>query len=219
MIGSQVVRTGVRGCAAGHAQDMAHRNENRQAADKGTPHAEALAAFTERVRLITPDQWDAPTPCTGWTVRDLVNHLTGEQLWVPELLMGATLSEVGGRFDGDVLGDDPVTAWTTAADAARAAFAVPGAAELTVHLSFGDVSGQYYLNQLTADTVVHTWDLAEGIGRRTRLPEDLVDFALAEIAGYGDLSASGLFDPPLPVADDAGPQTRLLALTGRRDRP
>ncbi|WP_380284365.1 TIGR03086 family metal-binding protein [Kitasatospora purpeofusca] len=198
---------------------MAHRNEHRRAENKGTPHAEALAAFTERVRLITPEQWDAPTPCADWTVRDLVNHLAGEQLWVPELLMGATIGEVGARFDGDVLGDDPVGVWTAAADAARDAFAVPGATELTVHLSYGDVSGQYYLDQLTADAVVHTWDLAEGTGRLTRLPEALVDFALAEFTGYGDLSGSGYFDAPLPVPDDAAPQTRMLALTGRRDRP
>ncbi|MFE6869339.1 TIGR03086 family metal-binding protein [Kitasatospora sp. NPDC057692] len=198
---------------------MAHRNEQQPAESKGTPHAEALAAFTERVRLITPGQWDAPTPCTDWTVRELVNHLTSEQLWVPELLMGATIGEVGTRFDGDVLGDDPVGVWTAAANAARDAFAVPGATELTVHLSYGDVSGQYYLDQLTSDAIVHAWDLAEGIDRLTRLPEVLVDYALAEYAGYGDLAGTGLFDPPLPVPDDASPQTRMLALTGRRDRP
>ncbi|SOB84928.1 TIGR03086 family metal-binding protein [Streptomyces sp. 1331.2] len=196
---------------------MAQRRQHRRAVRTGTPYTEALDAFDERVRLITPDQWDSPTPCADWSVRDLVNHLTGEQLWVPELLMGATIAEVGGRFDGDVLGADPVAAWADAATAAREAWAVPGATELTVHLSFADVSGQYYLDQLTTDLVIHTWDLAEGIGRRTRLPAGLVDFALGEITGYGDLSGSGLFDPPLPVADDAGPQTRLLALTGRRD--
>ncbi|MFF7989543.1 TIGR03086 family metal-binding protein [Kitasatospora xanthocidica] len=196
---------------------MAQRRQHQRATRAGTPYPEALAAFGERVRLITPDQWDSPTPCSDWTVRDLVNHLVGEQLWVPELLMGATVSEVGGRFDGDVLGDDPLAAWTDAAEAARQAWAVPGATELTVHLSFGDVTGQYYLDQLTTDLVIHTWDLAEGTGRLTRLPAELVDFALGEITGYGDLSASGLFDPPLPVTDDAAPQTRLLALTGRRD--
>ncbi|MEV8324481.1 TIGR03086 family metal-binding protein [Kitasatospora sp. NPDC056731] len=198
---------------------MAQRRQHRRTTTPGTPYPGALAAFGERVRLTTPRQWDAPTPCADWSVRELVNHLTGEQLWIPELLMGATISEVGGRFDGDVLGDDPVTAWTEAADAARDAFAVPGATELTVHLSFGDVTGQYYLDQLTTDLVIHSWDLAEAIGRHTRLPAELVDFALGEFAGYGDLSGSGLFDPPLPVPDDAGPQTRLLALTGRRDRP
>ncbi|MEV7783138.1 TIGR03086 family metal-binding protein [Kitasatospora sp. NPDC088351] len=198
---------------------MAHRSEQKRAERSGTPYAEALAAFGDRVRLVTPRQWDAPTPCADWSVRDLVNHLTGEQLWVPELLMGSTIAEVGGRFDGDVLGDDPVAAWTAAADAAREAFAVPGATELTVHLSYGDVSAQYYLDQLTSDAVVHTWDLAEGIRRRTRLPAGLVEFALGEFTGYGNLSGSGLFDPPLRVPAGAGPQARLLALTGRRDRP
>ncbi|MFD8787651.1 TIGR03086 family metal-binding protein [Kitasatospora sp. NPDC059599] len=195
---------------------MSPRRQHQRAVRTGTPYPEALAAFDERVRLITPDQWDSPTPCSDWSVRDLVNHLTGEQLWVPELLMGATIGEVGGRFDGDVLGADPVAAWTDAAEAARQAWAVPGAADLTVHLSFGDVSGQYYLDQLTTDLAIHTWDLAEGTGRRTRLPAVLVDFALGQISGYGDLSGSGLFDPPLPVPEDADPQTRLLGLTGRR---
>ncbi|MGW6915199.1 TIGR03086 family metal-binding protein [Kitasatospora sp. NPDC054939] len=185
----------------------------------GVPYAEALAEFGERVRLIAPGQWGGPTPCSEWSVRDVVNHLTSEQLWVPELLMGSTISEVGGRFDGDVLGDDPLAAWTAAAEAALQAFLEPGATGLTVHLSYGDVPARAYLDQLTADAVVHTWDLAEGIDRRTRLPAALVDFALGEIGGYGDLSGSGLFDPPLDVPDDASPQTRLLALTGRRDRP
>ncbi|MFF3069246.1 TIGR03086 family metal-binding protein [Kitasatospora sp. NPDC057904] len=198
---------------------MAESAHHELAAIPGTPYPEALAAFGEQVRLIGPGQWDAPTPCTDWSVRDLVNHLTGEQLWIPELLMGATVAEVGGRFDGDVLGDDPVAAWTAAADAARHAFAVPGATGLTVHLSFGDVSGQYYLDQVTTDLVIHAWDLAEGVGHPTRLPAGLVDFALAALGGYGDLSGTGAFAPPVPVPDDADPQTRLLALTGRRDHP
>ncbi|MFJ9776198.1 TIGR03086 family metal-binding protein [Kitasatospora sp. NPDC101157] len=196
---------------------MAHSRRHQRAARSDTPYSEALAAFDERVRLITPDRWDSPTPCADWSVRDLVNHLTAEQLWVPELLMGTTTGEVGSRFDGDVLGDDPVAAWAAAAEAARRAWEVPGATELTVHLSFGDVSGQDYLDQLTTDLVIHAWDLAEGIGKHTRLPGDLVDFALGEVAGHGDLASSGMFDPPLPVPEGASPQTRLLALTGRRD--
>ncbi|HJD82450.1 TIGR03086 family metal-binding protein [Kitasatospora aureofaciens] len=104
-----------------------------------------------------------------------------------------------------------------AATAARQAWEVPGTTGLTVHLSFGDASGRYHLDPLTTDLVVHTWDLAQGIGKDPRLPGDLVDFAPDRFAGYGDLSGSGLCDPPLPVPEDASPQTRLPALTGRRD--
>ncbi|MFI9162391.1 TIGR03086 family metal-binding protein [Kitasatospora aureofaciens] len=111
----------------------------------------------------------------------------------------------------------PAGTGAAAAGAARQAWEVPGATGLTVHLSFGDVSGQSCLDQLTTDLVVHTWDLAQGTGKDTRLPGDLVDFAPDRFAGCGDLSGSGLFDPPLPAPEDASPQTRLPALPGRRD--
>lgn len=127
-------------------------------------HAEALASFGRRAHLVAANQWSAPTPCSDWTVRDLVNHLTAEQLWVPELLTGSTVAEVGGRLDGDVLGEDPAGAWSTAAARAREAFTVPGALELTVHLSYGDRSALAYCAEMTVDATVHTWDLARATG-------------------------------------------------------
>ncbi|MFC8452617.1 TIGR03086 family metal-binding protein [Kitasatospora sp. NPDC057223] len=180
-------------------------------------YPQALDAFGHLVRRVAPHQWAAPTPCTEWAVRDVVNHLTAEQLWVPELLMGSTVAEVGGRFDGDVLDEDPGGAWQAAADAAKEAFLVPGAEDVTVHLSYGDVPALAYCDQMTVDAVVHTWDLARGISADPGLSPELVDFALAEVSGYGEgLAASGLFAPPVEVPADASALTRLLGLTGRR---
>ena len=72
------------------------------------------------------DQWALDTPCTEWNVRTLVNHVTVEDLWVPPLLRGATIEEIGDRFDGDQLGDDPKAAWRTAHDeAVRAVGGLP----------------------------------------------------------------------------------------------
>ena len=48
------------------------------------------------------------TPCTEWDVRALVNHVLGEIRWAVPLFAGSTIAEVGDRFDGDLLGDDPV---------------------------------------------------------------------------------------------------------------
>ncbi|MFE0462008.1 TIGR03086 family metal-binding protein [Kitasatospora sp. NPDC058965] len=186
-------------------------------ADVLSLHAEAVASFGRRVAGVAANQWSAPTPCTAWSVRDLVNHLTTEQLWVPELLLGATVAEVGDRFDGDRLGDDPVASWTAAAAAARAALELPDALELVVHLSYGDRSAQEYCAELTVDLTVHTWDLARATGQDARLAPELVAFALHEVTPYADqLSDTGYFDPPVPAAADADPQTRLLALLGRR---
>ena len=40
----------------------------------------AVAEFDARVRQIGDHQWQAATPDEDWTVRDLVNHLAGEDL-------------------------------------------------------------------------------------------------------------------------------------------
>ncbi|WP_267245688.1 TIGR03086 family metal-binding protein [Streptomyces sp. PR69] len=181
-------------------------------------HSEALALFTERVHAIRDDQWDAPTPCTEWSVRDLVNHLTAEQLWVPDLVTdGASMADVGDAYEGDVLGKRPRHAWDAAARAARKAFAAEGALRGTVQLSYGETPTSAYCAQMTTDAIVHAWDLSRAIGASERLPDALVHFALDEITPYAsDLAKSGLFAPPIEPPPGDSAQSRLLALTGRR---
>jgi uncharacterized protein (TIGR03086 family) len=179
-------------------------------------HRRALAEFGERVRAVADDQWHLPTPCSEWDVRALVNHMTSENLWTTPLFEGKTVAEVGDRYDGDVLGDDPKGGWEASARAAEAAVGDAGAMERTVHLSFGDFPGREYTMQLLADLVIHCWDLARAIGADERLDSELVEqvaawFEPAE-AGYRTAGAIG---PRVEVPPDADPQTRLLAAFGR----
>lgn len=179
-------------------------------------HATALEEFDRRVRAIGSDQWHEPTPCSDWDVRALVDHLVTEQLWVPLLLDGATIEDVGDRFDGDQLGDDPIAAWSRASAAARQAFTVPGALHRPVELSYGRRPAEGYCQEMTIDLAVHAWDLARGIGADERLDDDLVDAVHEWVRRDADhLAAIGLFDPPVPVAEDADTQSRLLAALGR----
>lgn len=172
--------------------------------------------FDDLVREVG-DRWSAPTPCTAWDVRDLVNHLTVEQLWVPPMLAGQTIEDIGDRFDGDVLGDDPVGRWDAAIEAAREAWREPGVLDRQVHLSFGEQPAEVYLAQMVGDLAIHSWDLATALGAPRRIDPETVDAMLPEMEGQADaLASSGLFDPPVEVGPDADPQARLLALTGRR---
>ncbi|WP_367132539.1 MULTISPECIES: TIGR03086 family metal-binding protein [Streptomyces] len=182
-----------------------------------TRHKEALGLFTERVHAIRPGQWDEPTPCTEWSVRDLVNHLAVEQLWVPPLLDGSSIDDVGDSFDGDRLGDDPVAVWDAAEAAAHKAFEAAGALDRTVELSSGPSSARAYCSQMVADAVVHAWDLARAIGADERLPEPLVELTRREVEPYIDsLSGTGLFAEPVEPPAGADAQTVLLAQLGRR---
>src|SRR3954453_13987808 len=89
-------------------------------------HGAAMHEFDQAIHQVRNDQWESPTPCTEWTVRDLVNHLVSEQLWAPHLLAGRTLEDVGDTYDGDVIGEDPLAAWERASQVARKAWLEPG---------------------------------------------------------------------------------------------
>ena len=176
----------------------------------------SVDAFGARVHGVAGDRWAASTPCPDWDVRALVNHLVYELRWSVPLLAGRTVAEVGDRFDGDLLGGDPVARWESAAQEALAAVDGEGAMDRTVHLSFGDFPGREYVMQLFADLVIHGWDLGVATGQDARLDPDLVDACAVWFAGVADgYRQAGAVGPRLDVPSDADPQERLLAAFGR----
>ena len=126
------------------------------------------------------------------------------------------MEEVGDRFDGDLLGEHPARAWEEAARGALAATEQGGVLERTVHVSFGDISGQEYLSQLTTDHVIHAWDLARATGGDERLDPELVEACAGWFAAREELYRSiGAVGPRAETPPDADAQTRLLAAFGR----
>ena len=175
----------------------------------------SVEGFGQRVMAVGPDDWERPTPCSDWSVHDLVRHLVYEELWAPPLLAGQTIADIGDRFEGDILGSDPQVAWKEAA-AAALAVASPDVLGRTVHLSFGDVPGEEYLGQLTADHAIHAWDLARATGGDDRLAPDLVQHVYDVMAPQIEPARSaGVFGPAVEVPEGADPLSKLLGLTGR----
>src|SRR5260370_19201510 len=117
-------------------------------------HKRACSQVTTRVERIAAGQWDLPTPCTEWNVRDLVRHLVSGTSWVAPLVEGCNIAEVGDRFDGDLLGDDPSGAWRRAAGAAGDACAEDGAMQRPLHLSSRDVPAAHYVAERIPDLVM-----------------------------------------------------------------
>jgi uncharacterized protein (TIGR03086 family) len=180
-------------------------------------HSTALATFDSLVHSIADEQWRAPTPDTEWDVSALVDHLVVEQLWVPPLLAGETVADVGDRFDRTLAGPELVGAWEEAARASAAAFAAEGALERQVHLSYGDSAALSYGWEMTADLVVHGWDLAKGLGVAYEPDETIAQEVWDRLSPMAEmLAASGMFGPAVPVADDAPVFDRLLGLSGRQ---
>ena len=176
----------------------------------------AVEEFGARLRTVSAEQWSAPTPASEWDVRALVNHVLNENQWVPPLLEGLTIEEVGDRFEGDQLGADPYSAWTDVVVAALAACQDDDVPLRVVHVSFGDITAEDYLAQVTTDHVIHAWDLARATGGDERLDPELVDFAYGYIAPQAEMwREAGAFGPATKAPAGADRQAELLALTGR----
>src|SRR5215470_5738435 len=179
-------------------------------------HAEALDATGVIVAGIPADRWHATTPCDGWDVRALVNHVVSGNLWAAELAAGRTIQDVGDRLDGDVLGPDPVGSYAASAKAAAAAFRAPGALDAPCAVSYGPVPGSVYAGHRFIDVFIHGWDLATATGQDTALDPDLMEACRQVIEPQLELfRAAGAFAAELPVPPDATPQTRFLAMLGR----
>ena len=184
-----------------------------------TDLATSQAEVRRRVAAIAPDQWDLPTPCADWSVRDLVRHMIGGSGMTVLLLAGASADESRAAFKV-AHGPDLVAELDTALAAELAAFGEPDAFERTVHHpAAGDVPGATLYGFRTGDYLLHGWDVARATGGDERLHEGLVLTTwtamqpMAPFIGQTGVFGSG---PSGSVAEDAPLQVRLLDFTGRR---
>jgi uncharacterized protein (TIGR03086 family) len=179
-------------------------------------HDHALTATRRYVAGVGANQWEDPSPCEGWDVRELVNHIVSGNFWAGALARGQTIEDVGDRLDGDILGDDATAAYDESARAASEAFHAPGAMQAPCAVSYGPVPGEVYLGHRFIDVVVHGWDVAKGTGQDTTLDPELVEACFTVIEPQKEmLFGSGAFGTDHEPEPGADRQTALLELLGR----
>lgn len=180
-------------------------------------HTGSAGEFDRRMRSLRDVDLGLPTPCSEWDVRALVNHVVYEVKWAPPLLAGEHYSADNDRFAGDVLGSDAPGAWAAALAEDLRAVGAPGALEGEVTLSYGRTPAAGYVAELSVDLLIHAWDLARAIGADDALDPDLVAHCYEmSKPREQEMKRSGLFGEFVTPPADADPQTRLLAVFGRR---
>lgn len=175
--------------------------------------ARASTSVGELIKAIRQEQWTAPTPCSNWTVRELLVHVVGMNL-----VFTAIINEQEPPVRGaDPLGEDPAGAYAHSAASLLAAFERQGALERVYRGPLGSATGADRLQIRLYDLLAHGWDLAQATGQHPELPEDLAEkslaFARTQLEGQ---PRTGRFDPIQPVAADAPAIDRLAAFLGRR---
>jgi uncharacterized protein (TIGR03086 family) len=182
-------------------------------------------ALNKVVGMIKDDQWAMEMPPSFArrqtdrtpTLREIVNYHAYEDAWVPDMLAGRTMAEVGvEKFKGDLLGDQPKRNFAKLVNQACAAAMAQDDLDRTVHTSFGDFPARGYLWQTNMFRGLRAHDIAKVIGADFEMPADLVQGLWDEISPMAEeWRAIGVFAAAVPVPDDAPLLDRLLAITGR----
>ncbi|PJJ01185.1 uncharacterized protein (TIGR03086 family) [Streptomyces sp. 2333.5] len=164
------------------------------------------------VAAVRPEDLALPTPCAGWTVRQLLDHMVWENL------MATSIAEDAPRTDhtADHLGDDHLAAFADSVRAARAAFTGSG----MLHRSYGpyEAPGAMIVQQVVVELLAHGWDLARATGAPTALAPEVAEETLAaarRIYGAAPRTAGSSFAPERPAPAGVSAADRLAAFLGR----
>lgn len=148
---------------------------------------------------------DAPTPCDGWDVRTLLNHMLETQRYFVGAARGQDVSPPS-SIPSELISDDPVADFVRGRAETLSTFAKPGVIEKT-----GPSLGIAFSDQL-----LHGWDLAKSTRQDATMPAGLPEIAYETIHGrFTDDQRRGVFKPEVVVGPAASAQDRLLAYTGR----
>jgi uncharacterized protein (TIGR03086 family) len=180
--------------------------------------ATAAAPTLEIIRKIADDQLAAPTPCSDYDVRKLVNHML---FWGPSLEGAARKEPVVPPADSEQDVDLTEVDWTAKlvaqVDRLASAWSVPeawqgtarvgGPTEMPASMVGGMVFGEF---------VLHGWDLARATGQEPKWDQEVTEFVYAEVAKIAEQGRDmGVFGVEVAVPATASTLDRALGLSGR----
>lgn len=161
----------------------------------------AADKWDEVIAQVSDDDWEKQTTCDEWTVRELVDHA---MFWQ-------------GRGGGVFGVDAPEGDWAALRAGLQAALGDPASME-GVAEELGGTPKPAVAGLITADLLVHSWDLARSIGADATLPEAAAESTLMGLQRLPEemLRSERMFGPAVEVGDDASAQDRLIGFVGRQ---
>ncbi|MGZ8704823.1 MAG: maleylpyruvate isomerase family mycothiol-dependent enzyme [Aeromicrobium sp.] len=166
--------------------------------------------FGNTVRSLVAEGWDKPSPCDGWSARDVLNHVLTSEADI--------VSKVGLSIERSVDASvHPFGAWCEVRDAMQAILDDPEKAGLTYEslgqpTTISDSVDRF----ICFDLIMHRWDIARAAGEGIVWDPQDIDFANEFLDSMGSMFYDyGASAPALPVPDDASDRDKLLGRAGR----
>lgn len=186
-------------------------------ADPRRAMAGAIRTARAVVAGVRPEDLARPTPCSDFTVEDLLGHLLGACRRVAAVGRGEDPLSVNTEAPFA-----PVADWSAAyegvAHEIQVAWTDAAALERTVVMPWATMSTREMLGIYTSEVTVHTWDVAHATGQSPDWDPEVLEAAFTAMRHA--LPAEGReiapFDDVVPTAADAPLVDRLVAWNGRR---
>jgi uncharacterized protein (TIGR03086 family) len=172
----------------------------------------SAATATAVIGSVKAEQYDDPTPCTDWNVRQLLNHVIGGSKIFTAILTDS------GPVDrtADHVGADHAASFRAAISDLRAAFAADGALDGTYQGPLGETSGAFLMRMRVNEMMMHAWDLARATGQSTDLDPELAAECIEDLRRVQEAGRGGpMFKPIQPYPANATVADQLAAIAGR----
>jgi uncharacterized protein (TIGR03086 family) len=192
--------------------------DERRSMDTMESYRRAQDLVDEVLAAVPDGQWDQPSTCPEWSVRDVAGHLIWGQRQLRAWATGAEYTDRSGApgspNPGQLATSDPVATWREARAEALATLDEESLARTTTLVGLGEITIAAVLTLLTTDSLTHAWDIGHALGNKVRFDDELIPGSF-EWARRNVVRRPGFFGPELTPPEDAGEQTRLLAFLGR----
>lgn len=171
------------------------------------------------VRRATRADLDRPTPCAGWTLADLVGHMTAQNHGFAAAARGMGAAEEVWRVEP--LGDDPAGTYAASVADVTAAF---GDADADARFVLGDIGPDPFparqaVGMHLVDGIAHGWDVAKALDLSFEVDDDalVAGWQVASAVPDGEFrTAPGSpFAPAVHAAENAPMLDRIVAALGR----
>ncbi|HJQ47552.1 MAG TPA: TIGR03086 family metal-binding protein [Amycolatopsis sp.] len=174
--------------------------------------------FDAVLAQVRPEQWEAPSECAEWSVRDVAGHVIWGQYAMKGWATGETYTDGRGAPGSPqprvLAGEDPLTTWRIARKESVATLSEQALSRRTTLPGLGEVPLSELVTLLITDHVAHAWDIGHPMGMDVRFDPALVTVAFDWSRGHV-VRRPGFFGPEVTPPADAGEQERLFAFLGR----
>ena len=170
--------------------------------------------------LGTPQLLQRPTPCQGWDLETLLDHVSDSIGVLREAMNAGDISASAASPDYPRPGPDPIARLRGQAARLLGACSVAGPAERRVAVGDRELTAGMIAVTGAIEITVHGWDISVACGARRPVPPGLaaVLLPIAPLLITPE-TRPGLFADPVRLPGPASPGDQLVAFLGRQPRP